>query len=66
MPKLKTNSGAKKRFKVKKSGMIKRKKQGLRHQLTSSKTTKQKRELRKGTYVSDADSRNIKRMLPYA
>ena len=42
MPKQKTNSAAKKRFIVKKSGVIKRSKQGRRHILTK-KTTGTKR-----------------------
>ena len=46
MPKQKTNSAAKKRFDVKKSGVIKRSKQGRRHILTK-KTTAAKRNLRK-------------------
>ena len=64
MPKLKTNKAAKKRFKLLKSGKIKRKKAGLRHILTS-KAKGRKRGLRKRTLVSDADSRSIKQLLPY-
>ena len=47
MPKQKTNSSAKKRFEVKKSGVIKRNQQGKRHILTK-KSSKRKRDLRKG------------------
>ncbi|MBI4040673.1 MAG: 50S ribosomal protein L35 [Deltaproteobacteria bacterium] len=63
--KLKSNSGAKKRFKIKKSGKIKRKKQGLRHLLTNSKSSKRKRNLRHGAYVDDSNVKNLRRLLPY-
>ena len=62
MPKQKTNSSAKKRFSVKKSGVIKRSQQGSRHILTK-KTTKTKRNLRKSAYVSSAQSATIKKMV---
>jgi large subunit ribosomal protein L35 len=62
MPKLKTNRGAAKRFKVTGSGKIKRSKAYLRHILTS-KTTKQKRNLRAGSTISSVDSARVKRML---
>jgi large subunit ribosomal protein L35 len=64
MPKLKTNRAAKKRFKMLKSGKIKRKKSFLRHILTS-KGKGRKRSLRKRTLVHPADARAIKQMLPY-
>ena len=62
MPKLKTNKGAAKRFKLTGSGKIKRSKAYLRHILTS-KTTKQKRNLRASGVVSKADSARVKKML---
>ena len=62
MPKMKTNSSAKKRFKLKKSGVIKRNKQNRRHILTK-KSPDRKRGLRKATYVSKADEKNVKGML---
>lgn len=62
MPKQKTNSAAKKRFIVKKSGVIKRGHQGRRHML-SNKSTDRKRSLRKGAYVSKAQSKTIKQMV---
>lgn len=65
MPKLKTKSGAKKRFKVTGSGKIKRKKAYLNHILTK-KETKQKRRLSQKTIVRKEDENNIKLMLPYA
>ncbi len=65
MPKLKTKSGAKKRFKVTGSGKIKRKHAYKRHILTK-KGTKQKRRLGHSAIVDKADVRNVKPMLPYA
>lgn len=64
MPKLKTKSGAKKRFKVTGSGKIKRKKAFKNHILTK-KETKQKRRLSSKTTVKKVDEGNIKPMLPY-
>lgn len=64
MPKVKTKSGAKKRFKVTGSGKIKRKSAFKNHILTK-KETKQKRRLSKKTIVSKADTNNVKAMLPY-
>ena len=51
MPKMKTKSGAKKRFKVRAGGSIKRASAFKRHILTK-KTTKSKRQLRGTTAVS--------------
>ena len=65
MPKLKTKSGAKKRFKVTGSGKIKRKHAFKRHILTK-KGTKQKRRLSQSTVVNKADTANVKAMLPYS
>ncbi len=62
MPKQKTHSGAKKRFKLKKSGLIKRNKMNRRH-ILAKKSPDRKRHLRKGTYVSKADEKNIKGLL---
>ncbi len=64
MAKLKTNRAAHKRFKVLKSGKIKRRKSNLRHILTS-KSKSRKRHLRQGTYVHDADIKAVKSLLPY-
>ena len=64
MPKLKSNSGAKKRFKVLKSGKIKRKKANMRH-ILSKKSTKRKRHLRQGTYIDSAEIKKVRRLLPY-
>jgi len=62
MPKMKTNSSAKKRFSVTGSGKIKRKKAFKSH-LLAAKTTKQKRNLTQATIVNKADENNIKLML---
>jgi large subunit ribosomal protein L35 len=62
MPKVKTNSGAKKRFKVTGSGKIKRKHAFKSHILTK-KTTKQKRNLTKAGLVSESDEKRIKKLL---
>lgn len=64
MPKVKTNRGAAKRFKATGTGKIKRSKAYSSHILTK-KTTKRKRNLRKGDLIADSDRRAVKRMLPY-
>jgi large subunit ribosomal protein L35 len=64
MPKIKTNRGAAKRFKLTGSGKIKRSKAYLRHILTS-KARKQKRRLRKSTVVSASDAKAIRKLIPY-
>ncbi|MCL2658114.1 MAG: 50S ribosomal protein L35 [Betaproteobacteria bacterium] len=65
MPKMKTKSGAKKRFKVRSSGSIKRSQAFKRHILTK-KTTKVKRHLRGMESVHDSDVAQVRSMLPYA
>ena len=65
MPKLKTNRGAAKRFKVTGTGKIKRNNSHRRHILTK-KTTKRKREMRHSTFVSDADLGPVRKLLPYS
>ena len=62
--KLKTHSGAKKRFRKTGTGKVKRGHAFARHILTSKKT-KVKRKLDIDTMVSDADTPKIKRMIPY-
>jgi large subunit ribosomal protein L35 len=62
MPKMKTNSSAKKRFVLTGSGKIKRKKAFKRHILTK-KTTKQKRNLGHVAIVKKCDESNVKLML---
>jgi large subunit ribosomal protein L35 len=65
MHKIKTNSGAKKRFKISKNGKVKRAK-AFRNHMLNCKTTKRKRQLRKPGVVSDAESKRVKMLLPYA
>jgi large subunit ribosomal protein L35 len=64
MPKMKTKSGAAKRFRALGGGGIKRSRAFLRHILTK-KSTKRKRHLRGTTTVHASDVRSIKAMLPY-
>ncbi|WP_417067655.1 50S ribosomal protein L35 [Niveibacterium terrae] len=65
MPKMKTKSGAKKRFKVRSSGAIKRSQAFKRHILTK-KTTKVKRQLRGMLTVHESNTAQVRAMLPYA
>jgi large subunit ribosomal protein L35 len=62
MPKMKTKSSAKKRFKVTGTGKIKRKHAFKSHILTK-KATKRKRNLTHATLVHEADVNNIKLQL---
>ena len=62
MPKMKTNSGAKKRFSLTGTGKIKRKHAFKRHILTK-KTTKAKRNLTYSGLVSPADESSVKSLL---
>lgn len=62
MPKMKTNSSAKKRFTLTGSGKIKRKHAYKRHILTK-KTTKQKRNLTHSGLVDGSDVREVKLLL---
>lgn len=64
MYKLKTHSGAAKRFKKTATGKVKRGHAFMRHILTS-KNSKLKRKLDMSTLVSKADEAKIKRMIPY-
>lgn len=64
MPKMKSNSGAAKRFKITASGKIKRGQSHRSHILTK-KSTKRKRQLRSPLNVVAADQAMVKRMLPY-
>ena len=65
MPKMKTKSSAKKRFRVRPGGTVKRGQAFKRHILTK-KTTKAKRQLRGMTGVHDSDKAMVRSMLPYA
>lgn len=65
MPKMKSNSGAKKRFRKNGGGNFKRNASHRSHILTK-KSTKRKRHLRNVTLVSKVDTKLVQRMLPYA
>ncbi len=62
MPKMKTHSGTKKRFKLTAKGKVKRNQSGTSH-LLRKKTKKQKLNLRGTTLVSKHDEPRIKRLL---
>lgn len=64
MPKIKTNRGAAKRFKKTGTGKIKRAHAFTSHILTS-KTRKNKRQLRQSSTVADVDQKNIAKLIPY-
>ena len=65
MPKMKSKSGAKKRFRVTGSGRVKRGSAFRRHILTK-KTTKRKRHLRGTQQIDVTNMRSVRAMLPYA
>lgn len=63
MPKMKTHTGAAKRFKVTGTGKVKRLKAFKSHILTK-KTSKRKRNLRRATIVAtNGEAKNIKRLI---
>ncbi len=64
MPKMKTNRGAAKRFKVTSSGKIVRNKAFASHILTK-KSTKRKRGFRQSTVIDPSNVKSVKRMMPY-
>lgn len=66
MPKLKTHSGAKKRFNLTKTGKVKRAHAFKSHLLNGhGKTTKRKRGLRQAAMADATNVSAIKRMIPY-
>ena len=66
MPKLKSHSGAKKRFKLTASGKVKHAHAYKSHLLNGhGKTTKRKRGLRQAAYADSTTAPTIKRMIPY-
>ncbi|MDO4899633.1 50S ribosomal protein L35 [Actinomyces sp.] len=62
MPKNKTHSGAKKRFRVTGSGKLMRERAGKRH-LLEVKSSRRKRRLSQDQVVAPADTRQVKRLL---
>jgi large subunit ribosomal protein L35 len=66
MPKVKTNSGAKKRFRVTGTGKVVHKQAGKRHNL-GKKSQKRIRNLRKGAVLSEGHSESVlKFKMPYS
>ncbi len=65
MPKMKTKSGAKKRFKVTGTGKIKAGQSGKRHGMIK-RTPKQIRQKRGTALLEAADARIVKKFMPYA
>ncbi|MBD3231157.1 50S ribosomal protein L35 [Candidatus Dependentiae bacterium] len=63
MPKLKTHSASKKRFKKNKNGEIKRNRAYTSHHAWS-KTAKKIRHLRQPAYLEGKDKKNISKLLP--
>ena len=64
MPKIKTHSGAKKRFKLTKTGKVKRA-HAFKSHILNKKTTKRKRNLRKVVTADVTNVAKIKQMIPY-
>ncbi|KAF5088263.1 50S ribosomal protein L35 [Acetobacterium wieringae] len=62
MPKMKTHRGAAKRFKIKKSGYIKRSRAFKRH-ILNKKSSKRKRNLRKATGLAPGDAKVVMKMI---
>ena len=65
MPKMKTKSSAKKRFRVRPGGTVKRGQAFKRHILTK-KTPKNKRQLRGATNVHETNIDSVRAMMPFA
>ena len=62
MPKMKTHSGAKARFKITGSGRLRRRSMGMNH-ILEKKSAGRKRRLNRESEVSPADTRRIRRQL---
>jgi large subunit ribosomal protein L35 len=62
MPKVKTNSGAKKRFKVTASGKV-RMKHAFKNHILTKKSKKRKRNLGQAGYVAETDMDNVRYLL---
>ena len=65
MPKIKTKSGAKKRFRLTASGKVRGQQAGKRHMMIK-RSNKFIRNARGTTILSDADARIVKKFIPYA
>ena len=64
MPKIKTHSGAKKRFKLTNTGKVKRA-HAFKSHILNKKTTKRKRNLRKTVVANVTNVAAVKKMIPY-
>lgn len=64
MAKLKTNKSFAKRVRINKSGKMKRR-SGCKHHILTKKSANRKRRLRKTKFISSADAKVARRMLPY-
>lgn len=64
MPKMKSHSGAKKRFSLTATGKVKRA-HAFKSHILNKKETKRKRGLRKGAYADETNESAVKRMIPY-
>ncbi|MBQ9964532.1 MAG: 50S ribosomal protein L35 [Clostridia bacterium] len=64
MPKIKTHSGAKKRFKLTKTGKVLRA-HAYKSHILNKKTTKRKRNLRKTAIADVTNVYQVKRLIPY-
>lgn len=65
MPKMKTKSSVKKRFKLTASGKVRASQAGKRHGMVK-RTNKQIRNQRGTTILDDCDARIVKQYMPYA
>ena len=64
MPKLKSHSGAKKRFNLTKTGKVKRA-HAFKSHILNKKSTKRKRQLRQTGYTTTTEGNTIKKLIPY-
>jgi large subunit ribosomal protein L35 len=64
MPKIKTHTGAKKRFKLSKTGKVIRA-HAYKSHILNKKTTKRTRNLRKSVVADKTNVAQIKRLIPY-
>lgn len=64
MPKIKTHSGAKKRFKLTSSGKVKRA-HAYKSHILNKKSTKRKRNLRKSAIADVTNTATLRKMIPY-
>ena len=66
MPKLKTHSGAKKRFRVTASGKVMHQTQGRRHLLIGMSASRRRRFRMDNVLKNDAQTKDILKLMPYA